>query len=180
MSYCFAIRSQAIDPIHRYYHDVEYGFPIEDDNALFGRLVLELNQAGLSWTTILKKKDNFNAAYDNFNIAKVARYGTKDIERLLADAGIIRNILKVAAAIHNAQVIEGLQEMHGSFKNWLDSNHPRDKNSWIKLFQRTFKFTGGEITKEFLMSTGYLPGAHDVDCDIYQKVLEAKPKWKID
>ncbi|MEL6945208.1 MAG: DNA-3-methyladenine glycosylase I, partial [Bacteroidota bacterium] len=155
----------------------EYGFPIESDNELFGRLLLEINQAGLSWTTILNKKENFRKAYANFDIEKVANFTEEDRERLLQDAGIIRNKLKVNAAIHNAQQILGLQKEYGSFKTWLDHHHPKTKNEWVKFFKKTFKFTGGEITNEFLMSTGYLPGAHNEHCPIYQEVLKHQPKW---
>src|SRR5579863_9153734 len=98
MSYCDVVLTMAKDNVHVHYHDKEYGFPIHDDNQLFARLILEINQAGLSWTTILNKKDNFFAAYDQFDIAKVSRYGQRQIDRLLKDAGIIRNRLKVAAA----------------------------------------------------------------------------------
>ncbi len=153
------------------------GFPIHDDNELFGRLILEINQAGLSWTTILQKEANFRSAYSNFDIATVAAYDEQEVARLLCNAGIIRNRLKVNAAIHNAQVIQGIQRSHGSFEAWLDSNHPKEKAEWVKLFKKTFKFTGGEIVGEFLMSTGYLRGTHDESCPIYKKVLKTKPAW---
>ena len=113
----------------------------------------------------------------NFDIKKVAAYTEKDRERLLADAGIIRNKLKVNATIENAKTILDIQKTHGSFKNWLDEHHPKTKDEWIKLFKKTFKFTGGEIVNEFLMSTGYLPGAHDLNCPTYQQILTQKPKW---
>lgn len=164
-------------PHHGPYHDREYGFPIADDNRLFERLVLEINQAGLSWLTILKKKDSFHAAYDGFDIARVAKYGAREKKRLLADAGIIRNRLKVEAAIENARRIQAIQKEHGSFRKWLDRHHPLPKAEWVKLFKRTFKFTGGEITGEFLMSTGYLPGAHVESCPVYAKVAKKKPPW---
>ena len=165
------------DNVHVHYHDKEYGFPIEDDNELFARLILEINQAGLSWTTILNKKDNFFKAFDNFEIDKVARYGAKQRERLLNDAGIIRNRLKVDAAIENAKKLKEIQKEFGSFKKWLDTHHPLTKEEWVKLFKKTFKFTGGEIVGEFLMSAGYLPGAHVEACPIYKKVLKHKPAW---
>lgn len=180
MSYCKyipTITKEDKRQLHQTYHDFHYGFPIPDDNELFGRLIMEINQAGLSWETILKKEEGFRRAYDNFNIAKVAAYSEKDRERLLADAGIIRNKLKVNAAIVNAQKIQELQQEHGSFGNWLDHHHPLPKEAWVKLFKKTFKFTGGEIVGEFLMSTGYLPGAHSEDCPIYTQVLESKPRW---
>lgn len=180
MSYCSAIPNmkEAGLAVHKAYHDLHYGFPIESDDELFCRLVLEINQAGLSWTTILKKQDTFRKAYHNFNIKKVAGYKDKDVQRLLNDPGIIRNRLKVNAAVENAKAIIALQKEHGSFKKWLDKNHPLSKEEWIKLFKKTFRFTGGEIVNEFLMSTGYLPGAHDESCAIYKKVLKAKPAWR--
>jgi DNA-3-methyladenine glycosylase I len=175
--YCAVVARMDKDNVHVHYHDKEYGFPIDDDDHLFARLILEINQAGLSWTTILNKKDNFFRAFDGFNIDKVARYGEKQRERLLADAGIIRNRLKVDATIENAKTIKVIQKEHGSFKNWLDKHHPMTKEEWVKLFKKTFRFTGGEIVGEFLMSTGYLAGAHSEGCPIYKKVLKAKPAW---
>jgi DNA-3-methyladenine glycosylase I len=177
MSYCDVIKSMEAGNVHIHYHDKEYGFPIDNDDELFARLVLEINQAGLSWTTILKKKDNFFKAFDNFNIDKVARYTDKKVEKLMQDAGIIRNRLKIDATIENAKRIKQLQKEHGSFKNWIDTNHPLTKDEWVKLFKKTFRFTGGEIVNEFLMSTGYLPGAHVATCPIYKKVLKEKPAW---
>ena len=180
MSYCTALNGMKETDlaVHKIYHDQHYGFPIDSDDELFCRLILEINQAGLSWTTILKKQDTFRKAYHNFNIKKVAGYKDKDIQRLLSDPGIIRNRLKVNAAVENAKAIIALQKEHGSFKNWLDKNHPLSKEEWIKLFKKTFRFTGGEIVNEFLMSAGYLPGAHDESCAIYKKVIKAKPAWK--
>jgi DNA-3-methyladenine glycosylase I len=176
-SYCDAVSRMEKNNVHRIYHDTAYGFTIHDDNELFERLILEINQAGLSWTTILNKQTNFKKAYHGFDIKKVAAYKEKDRNRLLNDAGIIRNRLKVDAAIHNANVILQLQKEFGSFKNWLDNNHPLTKLEWMKLFKKTFKFTGGEIVNEFLMSTGYLKGAHIDTCAIHQKILKSKPKW---
>jgi len=180
MSYCSALNYMKPDDagVHKIYHDKHYGFPIEDDNELFCRLILEINQAGLSWTTILKKQETFRKAYHDFNIKKVAAYKEKDFTRLMNDAGIIRNRLKINAAIENARSIIAIQKEHGSFKNWIDKNHPLSKEEWVKLFKKTFRFTGGEIVNEFLMSTGYLPGAHDESCSVYKKVLKAKPAWK--
>ncbi|MEO5685437.1 MAG: DNA-3-methyladenine glycosylase I [Chitinophagaceae bacterium] len=177
-TYCEVVLRMDKDNVHVHYHNTEYGFPIDDDNLLFARLVLEINQAGLSWTTILNKKDNFFKAYDDFNIDKVARYSDKKITSLLLDAGIIRNRLKVNAAVHNAQCIKAIQKEHGSFKNWLDLHHPKTKEEWVKLFKQSFRFTGGEIVNEFLMSTGYLPGAHHAGCPIYKKVLKQNPRWQ--
>jgi len=162
---------------HGPYHDSEYGFPQSEEHVLFERLVLEINQAGLSWLTILKKREAFIAAFDNFDVDKVASYGPEDETRLLADAGIIRNRLKVKAAIENARRIQGLRQSHGSFKAWLDAHHPLSKAEWVKLFGKTFRFTGGEIVGEFLMSLGYLPGAHTEDCPRYAEVLKLDPPW---
>jgi DNA-3-methyladenine glycosylase I len=182
MSYCNAIenmQSETQKSLHKNYHDNHYGFPIHDDNELFGRLILEINQAGLSWETILKKEASFRIAYSNFDIKKVAAYTEKDRERLLGDAGIIRNRLKVNAAIENAKFILILQKEFGSFEKWLAHHHPKTREEWVKLFKKTFRFTGGEIVNEFLLSIGYLRGAHSSDCPIYSKTLEEKPMWTI-
>jgi len=176
-TYCDYCNSHPEDAFNRIYHNTQYGFPLDDDNLLFERLILEINQAGLSWITILKKADNFRTAYHGFKIEKIAKYDEKDRARLLADAGIIRNRLKVNAAIVNAQKILELRKEHGSFRGWLDANHPLTKDEWTKLFKRTFIFTGGEIVNEFLMSTGYLPGAHQDDCPVYKKVASLRPAW---
>ena len=162
---------------HGRYHDHEYGFPVADEAALFERLVLEINQAGLSWLTILKKREGFRAAYDHFDVDAVAAYGPVERARLLDDAGIIRNRLKVDAAIANAAVIAGMRASHGGFHQWLGAHHPLDKDGWVKLFKRTFRFTGGEITGEFLMSTGWLPGAHHPACPVHAEILAFAPPW---
>jgi DNA-3-methyladenine glycosylase I len=159
------------------YHDTEYGFPLEEDALLFERLILEINQAGLSWTTILKKKENFRTAYDGFSIDTVAGYGEGDLERLLNDSGIIRNRLKIKAGIENARRIQFLQQEFGSFKGWLDAHSNYTMEDWVKEFRRTFTFTGGEIVGEFLKSTGYLAGAHDPDCPVFHKIAKLKPAW---
>ena len=164
-------------PVHRPYHDREYGFPVRREDRLFERLVLEMNQAGLSWLTILNKRKGFRTAYDGFKVDTVAAYGARDRRRLLADAGIIRNRLKVDAAIHNARCIQDLRREHGSFARWLDHHHPLSKPAWIALFRKTFHFTGGEITGEFLISTGYLRGAHKPSCPVYDRVAERRPPW---
>tara|TARA_Y100001936_G_scaffold253616_1_gene319445 strand:+ start:27625 stop:28164 length:540 start_codon:yes stop_codon:yes gene_type:complete len=162
---------------HGPYHDQEYGFPVTDDNILFERLVLEINQAGLSWLTILKKREGFNKAFEGFEVERVANYGESDRARLLGNAAIIRNKLKVNAAIENARRIVGLQKEFGSFRSWLDQHHPLEKPEWVKLFKKTFVFTGGEITGEFLMSTGYLPGAHDEKCPVFKKIARLNPPF---
>ncbi len=158
--YCEYVKNKGKGTVHEEYHNKEYGFPLKNDDELFGRLILEINQAGLSWDTILKKKENFVRAYDNFNIEKVSQYDDQKRAELLQDSGIIRNRLKINAAIENAKTISRLQKEYGTFKNWLDRHHPLTREEWAKLFKKTFKFTGGEIVNEFLMSTGYLPGSH--------------------
>lgn len=179
MSYCAAIENMPEEKkaLHKAYHDLLYGFPIHEDNELFCRLVLEINQAGLSWETILKKEKNFRNAYHNFDIQKVAAYTETDRERLLNDAGIIRNRLKINAAIENAKSIIEIQKEFGSFEKWLELHHPKTKEEWVKIFKKTFKFTGGEIVNEFLMSIGFLPGAHVDSCKIYHEILKTNPMW---
>ena len=173
-SYC---EVAAGHPVHGPHHDHEHGFPARSDDELFERLMLEINQAGLSWEIILKKRETMRAAYAGFVIEKVAAFDEADRARLLDDAGIIRNRLKVNAAIANAKTIQALQQQHGSFSAWLDAHHPKSREEWVKLFGKTFKFTGGEIVNEFMMSTGYLPGAHREDCPVYARVLALSPPW---
>lgn len=180
MSYCTAIATMEPEnrrELHQKYHDYHYGFPIHDDNELFGRLIMEINQAGLSWETILKKEEGLRKAYGGFDIKKVAAYTEEDRVRLLNDPGIIRNKLKVNAAIENAKTIVELQKEFGSFEKWLEHHHPKTLPDWMKLFKKTFKFTGGEIVNEFLMSTGYLKGCHDEGCPVYDEVLKQNPMW---
>ena len=178
-SYCAAVRPLDSTNVHRVYHDTQYGFPIETDQELFGRLILEINQAGLSWTTILNKQDNFRAAYAAFDISSIARFQEEDVHRLLADEGIIRNRLKIKAAIFNANRVLTLQNEFGSFKAWLNHHHPLELAEWVILFKKNFKFTGGEITKAFLVITGYVKGAHEEACAVYQKVLAQNPMWYV-
>ena len=176
-SYCSYLQDHPEDTLNKLYHDCEYGFPLADDAALLERLALEIAQAGLSWTLILKRKEAFHRAFDGFDVDSVAAYGEKDSNRLLADAGIIRNWLKVNAVIENARRIQGLRSEYGSFKSWLDTNHPLSLEEWTKRFKQTFLFTGGEIVKEFLVSCGYLPGAHEADCPVYKQVAKLQPAW---
>ena len=165
-------------PVHGPYHDTEYGFPVTDESVLFERLILEIFQAGLSWLIILKKREGFKIAFENFNLDRVAAFQEQDIERLVQDASIIRNRKKIEAVIHNAQQIVEMRDSHGSFAGWIDEHHPLTKEEWVKLFKKTFKFTGGEIVNEFLMSIGYLPGAHGADCPVYKKIDGLNPAWK--
>jgi DNA-3-methyladenine glycosylase I len=140
--------------------------------------VLEINQAGLSWLLMLRKREGFRRAYDGFDIDKVAAYGEADRARLLADAGIVRNRLKVNAAIENARRLQDIRASHGSFARWIAAHHPRPKEDWIKLFRKSFKFMGGEVVGEFLMSIGYLPGAHADDCPVHRRILQLGPPWR--
>jgi DNA-3-methyladenine glycosylase I len=171
MSYCTFCRNLPDDNLHKIYHDFHYGVKIHSNEALFERLVLEINQAGLSWDLMLRKQVNFKAAFDEYDISKIANYTEKDLERLVSNTGIIRNKLKINAVIHNAGVVLGLIEEHGSFEKWIEAHHPLELADWLKIFKKTFKFVGGEIVNEFLMSTAYLPGAHDLDCEknVFQK-----------
>ncbi len=167
------------DPWHGPYHDTEYGFPTRDDRVLFERLVLEINQAGLSWLTVLKKRAALKAAFREYDIAAIAAFDDEDTARLLSDAGIIRHQGKISAVIHNAGVALELIERFGCLAGWLDSHHPLTLDGWVRLFRKTFRFTGREIVNEFLMSTGYLPGAHEPSCPIYQTILQLRPPWTV-
>jgi DNA-3-methyladenine glycosylase I len=163
--------------VHAGYHDTEYGFPANAESVLFERLVLEINQAGLSWLTILNKRAHFRSAYAGFDVDRVAGFGPDDVARLLADPGVIRNRLKIDSAVENARRIQDLRRSHGSFANWLETHHPRSIEAWTQLFRRTFRFTGGQIVNEFLLSLGYLPGAHEPDCPVYARILDLSPPW---
>lgn len=178
MSYCEFTKDLKENHLDKKYHDERYGFPTEDEDELFGRLILEINQAGLSWSLMLKKEENFKKAFDDFSIHKVAKYGPEKIEELMNDAGIVRNRRKIEAVIYNANQIVAIQEKYGSFKLWLDEYIGYSLKEWTKLFKKYFKFTGEKIVDEFLMSTGYLKGAHNENCPIYNKIKNSKPKWE--
>jgi DNA-3-methyladenine glycosylase I len=182
MTYCeyIATISGENQKLHKEYHDNHYGFPIVNDDELFERLMFEINQAGLNWILILKKQDNFRKAFEKFQIGKVAAYGEKEISRLMNDAGIIRNRLKINAAIENAKIIMKIKSEHGSFRTWLDkmAQEMHSLEEWTKLFRKTFRFTGGEIVNEFLVSTGYLPGAHSPDCPAYKKIEKLRRSYE--
>jgi DNA-3-methyladenine glycosylase I len=164
-------------PFHGSYHASEYGFPARDDAVLFERLVLEINQAGLSWLTVLKKRSAFRAAFAGYDIDEVAAFTARDVKRLMNDEGIIRNRLKIEAVIENAKRLQAIRASHGSFAAWLDAHHPLSKEKWVKLFKQTFRFTGGEIVGEFLMSLGYLKGAHVPSCPVHAEVARLDPPW---
>jgi DNA-3-methyladenine glycosylase I len=166
-------------PFHGPYHDGEYGFPLADDAELFERLSLEVFQAGLSWLIVLKKREALRAAFRGFDPATVAGFDDADRERLLGDSGIIRNRRKIDAVIENADRVCSLQSTHGSFANWVAAQHPMRKPDWVKLFRETFKFMGGEVVGEFLMSTGYLPGAHREDCPVFRRIAKQQPPWQM-
>ena len=176
-SYCAAVANGKFNAGHKDYHDNLYGFIETEDNALFGRLLMEINQAGLSWDTVLNKAESIKVAYANFDVESVANFTQNDVERLLQNPGIIRMRKKIEAAIYNAQQIQVLQKEYGSFYHWIDTQHPQEEVDWIKSFKNKFKFTGKEITKEFLMGIGYLKGAHVPECPCYDKVLKSQPKW---
>ncbi len=164
-------------PLHGPYHDNEYGFPIEDETALFERLMLEINQAGLSWQLMLARRSSLRRAYRGFSVDAVAAFGARDMKRLLNDPGVIRNRLKIEAAIANARGLKTMRASHGGFARWLAAHHPRDKAEWVKLFRRTFRFAGPEIVREFLMSIGYLPGSHRSDCPVFAAIARLQPPW---
>ena len=180
MTYCDFITTISGEQLslHKEYHDNHYGFPIENEDELFERLMFEINQAGLNWILILKKQHNFRKAFDNYDIDKVAGYGEQEFRRLMDDPGIIRNRLKINAAIENAKAVQKIRTETGSFRQWLDIHSGRINSleEWTKLFKKTFKFTGGEIVNEFLMSTGYLPGAHSPECPVYKRIKLLKKK----
>ncbi len=176
LSYC---RDAPGHPWHGPYHAEEYGFPVTCDRVLFERLVLEINQAGLSWLTVLKKREAFQRAFDGFDLDRVAAYGATERLRLLGDAGIIRNGRKVDAVIENARRLVALRAEAGSFAAWIARHHPRGKASWLTLFRQHLTFMGGEVVGEFLMSIGYLPGAHQPDCPVFARLAALHPPWMV-
>lgn len=177
MSYCAYCEKESTSDLHKIYHDRHYGYPLENDDELFGRLILEINQAGLSWETILKKADAFRAAFSGFSIKAISRYGEEDRERLLNDSSIIRNRLKIDAVIYNAGQVLEIQSKNGTFSGWLESHGKLTRDEWVKVFKRNFKFVGGEIVNEFLMSSGYLPGAHEDSCPVFDEIKRLNPVW---
>ena len=187
-TYCEYALSPRAHPIHRWYHDHEHGFPVHDDDRLFERLMLEINQAGLSWDTVLRKLDNFRRAYDGFAVDVVAAYGEADRARLLADPGIIRNRLKVAATVQNARAFLRVQEEFGSFDHYIwqfVDGQPR-VNAWQTLAEipaetpaaramskdlkaRGFTFVGPTICYAFMQACG-LVNDHLVSCFRYAEL----------
>jgi len=174
MSYCDVAPGH---PLHGPYHDREYGFPLFEDAELFERLALEINQAGLSWLIVLQKRRAFRRAFAEFDIDRVSRFGARERARLLADTDIIRNRLKIDAVIENARRLRHIRADYGAFAIWLDAHHPLSKSEWVALFRDHFLFVGGEIVGEFLMSTGYLSGAHRADCPVFARIARQHPPW---
>ena len=173
------------DPLYRTYHDKEWGVPLHDERALFELLILEGAQAGLSWFTILKKRENYRRAFDDFNAERIARYGEADVARLMADAGIVRNRLKIESTITNARATLALREAGGGldayFWNFVDGrplvNAPEDlsqvpastplSNAVSKdLKKRGFKFVGSTIVYAHMQAMG-LVNDHTTDCFRY-------------
>lgn len=172
------------------YHDTEWGVPVHDDRLLFEFLILEGAQAGLSWKTILKKRDNYRRVFDQFEVAVVADYGQKKVASLLADPGIVRNRLKVAAAIENAKAFLAVREEFGSFDRyiWGFVGHQPKQNAWTDMKQvpahtdesdamskdlrkRGFKFVGSTICYAFMQAVGMV-NDHLVECFRYSDLAE--------
>ncbi|MCG6933240.1 MAG: DNA-3-methyladenine glycosylase I [Gallionella sp.] len=173
------------DALYRQYHDTEWGVPLHDDRALFEFLILEGAQAGLSWITILRKRENYRAAFDNFDATRIAAYGANKIESLLKDAGIVRNRLKVAAAVTNARKFLEVQQEFGSFDSfiWDFVDGTPKQNRWgshaeipastpesdamsKELKRRGFKFVGSTICYALMQATGMV-NDHTTDCFRY-------------
>ena len=177
------------DPLYRAYHDGEWGVPLHDERALFEFLILEGAQAGLSWITILKKRDHYRAAFDHFNPQRIARYGEDKIKSLLNDPGIVRNRLKVEAAVNNAQKFLEIQKEFGSFDAfiWQFIGGATRQNRWRRqadvpastpesdamskeLKQRGFKFVGSTICYALMQATGMV-NDHVTDCFRHKELL---------
>lgn len=178
MSYCDYCKNLPAEDNHKIYHDQHYGFPIIDDNELFGRFILEIFQAGLSWGIILKKQEGIKTAFSNNNIDAIANFSEEKIQELLQDTRIIRNRLKVHAIIHNAKEIKALQSTGTTFYDWLYTQDAKELKDWVKIFKKKFKFVGKEIVNEFLMSIGVLKGAHEETCPIFEKQISTHQKWR--
>ncbi len=178
----------AQDSFNISYHDEEWGVPVHDDAKLFEFITLEGAQAGLSWTTILKKRENYRKAFDSFDVEKIAKYDSKKNNLLLDDAGIIRNKLKIAATLQNAKAFLAIQKEFGSFDNyvWKFVNNKPIKNSFVflneypaktkeseamskDLLKRGFKFVGPTICYAFMQAVG-LVNDHQMQCFHYNEV----------
>jgi DNA-3-methyladenine glycosylase I len=152
----------------RKYHDEEYGMARALDVDYYEMLVLELFQAGLSWRTILAKRDNFRKAFKGFDFRVVSRFGDAQIRRLMADKGIVRNLRKIKAAVENARRFAKIIDGHGSFRNFLGKLPLDDRDATVRAFKREFVFMGPKIVEEFLMSTGHWPVNHEKSCFLYR------------
>ena len=180
------------DPLYHDYHDREWGVPQHDDRKLFELLILEGAQAGLSWLTILKKRENYRRAFDKFDARKIAAYDGKKVKKLLADEGIVRNRLKIAATIQNAKYFLAIQKEFGSFDAyiWQFVGGAPIRNAWKSLKEippktaesdamskdlkkRGFTFVGSTICYAFMQATGMV-NDHLVDCFRYREVAKAK------
>ncbi len=181
----------ATTELSRAYHDREWGVPVHDDRLLFEFLVLEGAQAGLSWETILKKRENYRAAFDNFDPARVARYDNRRINRLLLNPGIVRNRLKIASAVSNAKQVLNVQDEFASFNRFIWSfveDHPK-RNSWRttkqvpstthesdamsrELLRRGFRFAGSTICYAFMQAVGMV-NDHLTTCFRYHELRQA-------
>ena len=176
------------------YHDAEWGVPVHDDHLLFEFLILEGAQAGLSWSTILKKRENYRRAFDNFDARKIAKYDARKVKQLLADAGIVRNRLKIAAAIENAKAFLAVQKAFGSFDShlwrfvgWKPIQNRRRSLAEIPgwtvesdamskdLLRRGFKFVGSTICYAFMQAVGMV-NDHTVDCFRYAQIKHGKSR----
>jgi len=176
------------DPLYERYHDTEWGVPLYDDDGIFEFLILETFQAGLSWITILRKRENFRNAFDNFDYKKISNYGEEKIEELLQDPGIIRNKLKVRATVSNARAFMVIQEEFGSFSSYIwsfvDGKPIKNKVENYKtapptsaisdalskdLKKRGFKFVGSIVIYAHMQATGMV-NDHEVTCFRYNEV----------
>ncbi len=156
------------DPLNLAYHDLEWGVSVHEDKKLFEFLILEGAQAGLSWTTILRKRENYRKAFDSFNPKKIAQYGPDKIKLLLANEGIIRNRRKIAATIQNAGAFILVQKEFGSFDKYIRL-FDNEKSMSKDLIQRGFKFVGPTICYSFMQAIGMV-NDHQKDCFLYKKV----------
>jgi DNA-3-methyladenine glycosylase I len=176
------------DPLYEAYHDTEWGVPVKDDSTLFEFLILETFQAGLSWITVLRKRENFREAFDNFDYNKIAQYNQTKIDSLLQNRGIIRNKLKVNATVSNARAFMATQKEFGSFSKyiWDFVNGNPIKNEWENyrdapattelsdiiskdLKKRGFKFVGSTVIYAHMQATGMV-NDHEVNCFRYHEV----------
>lgn len=176
------------DPIYEAYHDMEWGVPLKEDQSLFEFLTLETFQAGLSWITILRKRENFRLAFDGFNYRQIAKYSETKIQTLLDNTGVVRNSLKIRAAINNAQYFQNIQEEFGSFSDyiWRFVAHQPIQNRYrhnseipsttalankvsLDLKKRGFRFVGPTVMYAHMQATGMV-NDHVVDCFRYKEI----------